>query len=125
MQPHHLDAPQWADRQMSSYLVLSLQGHGIDLADVVGLGGGIIVVSVFHEVARAVVSEVGHCVVEKGNRPDKKGEEMRWKGRWRGGHPTQKTNHNIRSFRELLVASVTATCCSCLLHSSENQIRAE
>lgn len=54
------------------YLVLSFQGDRIDLADVVGFRGGIIVVSVFDDIARAVVSEVRHRVVEKGNCPEKK-----------------------------------------------------
>ena len=56
------------------YLVLSFQGHGINLADVVGFRGGIIVVSIFNEIACAVVSEVRHCVVEKGNCPERKVE---------------------------------------------------
>lgn len=52
------------------YLVQSLQGHRINLTDVVGFRGGIKVISVFNKIASAIVSEVRHCVVEKGNCPE-------------------------------------------------------
>lgn len=54
------------------HLVLGFQGDGVYHADVVGLRGGKVVVPVLDEVAGAVVSEVGHSVVEKGNGPEEK-----------------------------------------------------
>lgn len=53
------------------YLVLSFQRHRINLADVVSFGGGKIVVSIFDEIACTIVSKIRHCVVEKGNCPEK------------------------------------------------------
>lgn len=55
-----------------SHLVLGLQRDRVDHADVVGLRGGKVVVAVFDEVAGAVVGEVGHGVVEKGDGPEEK-----------------------------------------------------
>ena len=51
------------------YLIQSFQCHRVNLADVVGFRGGVKVISVLNEIACSIVSEVGHCVVEKGNRP--------------------------------------------------------
>lgn len=58
------------------YLVLGFQGYRINHADVVGFRGCIIVVSIFNEIACAVICEVRNCVVEKGNRPDKIEEDI-------------------------------------------------
>lgn len=49
---------------------MSFQGDRIDLAYVVGFRGGVIGISIFYDVARSVVSEVRHSVVEKCNRPE-------------------------------------------------------
>lgn len=49
---------------------MSFQGDRIDLADVVGFGGGVIGISIFYDVAGSVVSEVRHGVIQKGDRPE-------------------------------------------------------
>lgn len=65
------------------YLVLSFQSHRINLADVVGFRGGVVVISILNEIAPAVVSEVGHSVVEEGNCPEKKPfQDIYVKGRY-------------------------------------------
>lgn len=67
-------ALRWQEEDTCSHLVLGFQRDGVDHTDVVGLRGGEYVVSVFDEVAGAVVSEVGHGVVEEGNSPEKRGD---------------------------------------------------
>lgn len=69
-------ALRWQDEEICSHLVLGFQRDGVDHTDVVCLRGCKNVVSVFDEVAGAVVSEVGHGVVEKGNSPEKRGDEV-------------------------------------------------
>lgn len=59
-------------RRFGPHLVFGFQRDGINHTDVVGLRGGKVVVSVFDEVAAAVVGEVGHGVVQKGNGPEKR-----------------------------------------------------
>lgn len=68
---YHFVLPHVTERSAGfHYLLLSLQGLWINLADVVGFRGCVIVISIFNEIARPVICEVRHCVVEKGNRSD-------------------------------------------------------
>lgn len=84
------------------HLVFGFQRDGINDTDVVGLRGGKVVVSVFNEVAGAVVSEVGHSVVEKGDGPEKKWLSL-MKHQWMNH---SKQNKKIRHY---------------CLHSSQHQ----
>lgn len=69
-------ALRWQDEEICSHLLLGFQCDGVDHTDVVGLRGCENVVSVLDEVAGAVVSEVGHSVVEKGDSPETRGDEV-------------------------------------------------
>lgn len=79
-----------------SHLVLGFQRDGINHTDVVGLRGGKVVVSVFDEVAGAVVSEVGHGVVEKGNGPERK---------WVSSSKYQQSSNNYKIIHRCLHSS--------------------
>lgn len=63
--------PSWPHHPRFSYLVFGFQGHRVDHADVVGFGGGVVVVPILDEIAGTIVCEVRYCVVEKGNGPRK------------------------------------------------------
>ena len=75
--------PSRAAAGEGSYLVLGFQRLGVNHADVVGFGSGVIIISIFNKVAGAVVCEVRHCVVEKGNGPA--GEDISHKTTWGEG----------------------------------------
>lgn len=54
----------------NQYLILSFQGERINLANVVGFRSGIVIIPILDDVARSIISEIGHSVVEKSNCPE-------------------------------------------------------